>query len=104
MVYGTEAGIMALAYGGSKSTTPAIVSTANQNATSIINGYLNLTEDLTSPPQIVVDACNWIASKFVENPRTDPKDCLEMADILLGTIKDQLSQSETSRWANMRFV
>ena len=104
MVYGTEAGIMALSYGGSKGVTPAIVTTANQNATSIINGYLNLTEDLVTVPQIIVDACNWIASKFVQNPRVDPKECLEMADILLGTIKDQLSATETSRWANMRFV
>ena len=104
MVYGTEAGIMALAYGGSKSATPAIVTTANQTATSIVNAYLNLSKDLTSVPQIVIDTTNLIAAEIVKNPRTELKDLLENAAILLETIRGEITEHSASRWANMRFV
>ena len=104
MAYGTDKDVMSLVYGGPKNTTPAIIGTARQNATSLINGYLNLTSDLDEAPQIVNDACNWIASEFVKNPKTPAKDLLEMADMLLGTIKDQLNQPEPSRWCTLKFV
>jgi hypothetical protein len=104
MVYGTDAGIMALAYGGSKSSTPAIVTTANQTATSIVNAYLNLTKDLSSPPQIVIDATNLVAAEIVKNPRTELSALLEAASILLETIRGEITEQSVSRWANMRFV
>lgn len=104
MPYGTDAGVMALTYGGSKSTVPSIITTARGNATSLINGFLNITEDLNPVPIIVDNACNWIASEFCKNPTPPAKDLIEMADTLLGTIKDQLSSPSSGRWANIKFV
>ncbi len=104
MAYGSDNDVMSLAYGGAKTVVPGIISTARQNATSIINGYLNLTKDLLPVPKIVDDACNWIASEYVKNPRTPARELLEMADVLLATLKDQLTERNTSRWGNMRFV
>ena len=104
MVYGTEAGIMDFAYGGSKSTTPSIVTTANQTATSVVNAYLNLTKDLSTVPQIVIDATNLIAAEIVKNPRTELGTLLESAAVLLETIRGEITHKSASRWANMRFV
>ena len=104
MVYGTEAGIMALSYGGSKTSTPTIVTTSNQTATSIVNSYLNITKDLDPVPQIIIDATNLIASELVKNPRTELGSLLETAGILLETLRGEITNKSASRWANMRFV
>lgn len=103
MTYGTESGIMALAYGGSKSITPDIVETANQTATSVVNSYLNLTKDLDPIPQIVIDATNLIASDFIRKSST-LKEMLENAAVLLETLRGELTNASAAKWANMKYV
>lgn len=104
MVYGSDAAVMNLAYGGSKSSTPGVITEARNTATTIINGYLNITADLSPEPTNITNVANYIASEIVKNPRTSLKELLESVAVLLDVIKDQLSAENTPRWANMRFV
>lgn len=104
MAYGTDTGTMNMAFNGVKATVPAIVGEARQKATTIINGYLNRTEDFTVIPTPVNDACDWIAAEWIKNKDTPLKDLLEMAAILLETIKDDLNAEKSTRWGNVKFV
>lgn len=104
MVYGTAANVMALAYGGSKSSTPSIVTQALVQATNYINICLNLTEDIASPSAAINAAAESIASEIVKNPRQDPKTLFEFVKMLVGTLGEQVSENEATNWGNMRFV
>ncbi len=104
MAYGSDVGTMNLAFNGAKSTTPGIVPEARQKATTIINGYLNRSTDFDTIPTPVNDACDWIAAEWIKNRDTPLKDLLEMAAILLETIKDDLNSEQGARWGNVRFV
>lgn len=104
MPYGTDAGTMNLAFGGQKSVTPDIVTEARKKATTIVNGYLNRSEDFTTVPDMVNDATDWIAAEYIKNRSISLKDMLEMAAMLLETVKDDLNVEDGSRWGNVRFV
>lgn len=104
MTYGSDNEVMDFAYGGPKNTTPGIVPTSRQTATTLINQYLNIMNDISPVPPSVNNVANVIASELVKNPRTPLKELLENIDILLSTLRDQINSSEASRWANMRFV
>lgn len=104
MVYGIASEVMALAYGGSKSVTPDIVTQALQQATSLINIFLNINEDLNPVPQIVNDVANHIAVEYLRKPRPTIGELCEDIEKLLGNVKDQLVDTEGSRWGNMRIV
>ena len=104
MPYGTDIGTMNLAFGGPKSTVPEIVTEARQKATTIINGYLNRSEDFTIIPDMINDAADWIASEYIKKRNIPLKDLLEMAKMLLETVKDDLNVESGSRWGNVRFV
>lgn len=104
MAYGTDHGTMNMAYGGLKSEIPGIVTEARQKATTIINGYLNRSEDFSDIPTMVDDAADWIASTWIKDKNISPLDLLEMAKVLLETIKDDLNVDNGTKYANMRFI
>lgn len=104
MVYGAASEVMALAYGGSKSTTPGIVTQALQQATSLINIFLNINTDLSPVPQIVNDVANHIAVEYLRKPRPSIGELCEDIEKLLGNVRDQIVDVEATRWANMRYV
>ena len=104
MAYGTTDEIQKLAYGGVKAALPAVVTTANNIATTIINSYLGLNEDIATPTTRISNICNILASEIIKNPKMTFKDIYEEAEIMLGTIQDQGIPSETGLWANLRFI
>ena len=104
MAYGATDEIEKLAYGGVKATTPPVVTTANNQATTIINLVLGLNADITTPSTSIANICNLLASEIVKNPKTLVKDWYEEAEILLLSVKDQGLPSETGLFANIRFI
>ena len=104
MAYGSDVGTMNLAFNGAKSVTPGIVPEARQKATTIINGYLNRTTDFTTVPTPVNDACDWIAAEWIKNRETSLLDLVEMAKVLLETIKDDLNSEDGTKWGNVKFI
>ena len=104
MVYGSASEVQALAYGGSKTSTPAIVTQALQQSTSLINMFLQRNTDLSPVPQIVNDVGNHIAVEFLRKPRPSIGELCEDVEKLLGNYRDQLVTEEGTRWGNMRFV
>lgn len=102
--YGSTDEIQKLAYGGTKASLPAVVTTANNQATTIINLILGLNEDISSPSTRISNICNLLASEIVKNPKTPVKDWYEEAEILLASVKDQGIPSETGLFANLRFI
>ena len=95
---------MAMGYGGIKSDVPDIVPDARQKATSIINGYLNRTEDFETAPVLVNDAADWIAGSWIKDRTIDIGELVDMAAKLLETIKDDLNVGNGYKFANMRFI
>ena len=104
MAYGTDEGTMNMAFGGLKTTVPTIVAEGRQKATTIINGYLNRSEDFEDIPTMVNDAADWIAGAWIKDRSVALLDLLEMAKVLLETIKDDLNVDNGIRWANIRII
>ncbi len=104
MAYGVTDEIEKLVYGGTKSSTPAIVTTANQMATSIINSLLGLNEDISDPSTRIINVCELLAAELVRTPKIDRKEIVELAEILVGNLRDSGIPSEAGPWANMRFI
>ena len=104
LAYGNTTTIQNLAYGGTKSSTPSIVNAANDIATSLINQFLNLTEDISSPSTTVINAANIIAVEYVKNPRIEMTKLYETAKVLLGEFRDNLIPSESGDPVHLEFV
>jgi len=102
--YGDTDEIQKLAYGGVKASKPAVVDTANNTATTIINTFLGLNEDITTPSTHIARICDILAANIIKNPKMTFKDIYEEAEIMLSSVKDQGLPSETGLWGNIRFV
>jgi len=103
MAYGVTDEIERLIYGGTKASTPQIVTTSNNIATSIINSILNINVDITEPSARIVHVCELLAAELVRTPKVERKEIVELAEILLGNLRDGGLPSEAGPWGNMRF-
>jgi len=105
MAYGDSAEVQKLAWGGTKASTPAIVTTALQMVTTIINLELNLNSDMSSVPQRITDIANLLAAEIVRQGReANLQSIRENAKVLLNQTKDQMTPSTQGMWGNMAFV
>lgn len=105
MAYGTDANIQYLVWGGTKASTPAIVTKANQVMTSMINASLGLSADMSPTPDIIRDICELGAAGIVKQETPDTlhpwtKQALEM----LNFYKNDLKSNQIGNWGNVRIV
>jgi len=104
MAYGINDEIEKLVYGGTKSSTPVVVQTSNNVATSIINSILNINDNISDPSPRIVHVCELLAAELVRTPKVERKEVVELAEILLGNLRDSGIPSEAGPWGNMRFI
>ena len=105
MAYGDAAEVQKLAWGGTKASTPPIVTTSLQMVTTIINLELNLNADMSPVPQRITDIANLLAAEIVRQGReADLRSVRENAKVLLNQTKDQMTPFTQGAWGNMVFV
>ena len=91
--YGATDEMEKLAWGGTKSSTPAILTTIQNTTTDLINLVLNRNEDFSTVPTAVDSCANLVGSEILRNrgKRTEltiPQ-ILDMIKVLLLSYMDQ---------------
>ena len=105
--YGSTDEIEKLAWGGTKSSTPAIVTSIQLIVTDLINLVLNRNEDFSTVPQAVNTCANITGSDMLRqrNGRqalTTPQ-IIDEIKVLLLSYMDQAPQDQ-SRWGNVFYT
>lgn len=105
--YGSTDEMEKLAWGGTKTSTPAVVTTVQNTVTDIINLILNRNEDFSTVPSAVSSAANLVGSEMIRNlgKRTElnTMQIYDMAKVLLQSYMDQ-SPSDQVRWGNVWYT
>lgn len=105
--YGSTDEMEKLAWGGTKASTPGVVTTVQNTVTDIINLVLNRNQDFTTVPTIVSSTANLVGSEILRNlgKRTDltTMQIYDMAKVLLNNYMDQ-SPSDHGRWGNVWYT
>ena len=105
--YGSTDEMEKLAWGGTKTTTPAVVTTTQNTITTLINLVLNRNEDFSTVPTIISDVANLMGSEILRNlgKRTELSKVQIMDEIrvLLKSYMDQAPQDQT-RWGNVWYT
>jgi hypothetical protein len=105
--YGSTDEMEKLAWGGTKTSTPAVVTTVQNTVTDIINLILNRNEDFSTVPSAVGSAANLVGSEMLRNlgKRTElnTMQIYDMAKVLLQSYMDQ-SPSDQVRWGNVWYT
>lgn len=105
--YGSTSEMEKMAWGGTKASTPAVVTSVQNTVTTLINLVLNRTEDFSTVPTFVSDISNIIGSEILRNQgrRTEltTPQILDMAKVLLQSYMDQSPQDQT-RWGNVFYT
>jgi hypothetical protein len=105
--YGSTDEMEKLAWGGTKTSTPAVVTTVQNTVTDIINLILNRNEDFSTVPSAVSSAANLVGSEMLRNlgKRTElnTMQIYDMAKVLLQSYMDQ-SPSDQVRWGNVWYT
>ena len=65
--YGSTDEMEKLAWGGTKVSTQAVVTTVQNTVTDIINLILNRNEDFSTVPSAVSSAANLVGSEMIRN-------------------------------------
>ncbi len=96
-----------LAWGGTKQSTPAVVTSVQNTVTDVVNLVLNRNEDFSTVPTIISSISNLIGSEILRNlgSRTalNTMQIYDMAAALLKSYMDQAPQDQ-SRWGNVFFT
>jgi hypothetical protein len=102
--YGSTDEMEKLAYAGTKTSTPAIVTAVQNTVTSLINIELNRNEDFSTVPTIIGDIANLVGSEILRNRGTrNELSMIQITDMLKALImnyKDQ-APSGQGRWGNV---
>ena len=105
--YGTTDEMEKLAWGGTKASTPAVVTSVQNTVTDIVNLVLNRNEDFSTVPTIVSSVANLVGSEMLRNlgKRTElnTMQIYDMAKVLLQSYMDQ-SPSDQVRWGNVWYT
>jgi hypothetical protein len=96
-----------MAWGGTKQSTPAVVTSVQNTVTDVVNLVLNRNEDFSTVPTIVSSIANLVGSEILRNlgSRTalNTMQIYDMAAVLLKSYMDQAPQDQ-SRWGNVFFT
>mgnify|MGYP006899561468 FL=1 len=96
-----------MAWGGTKQSTPAVVTSVQNTVTDVVNLVLNRNEDFSTVPTIVSSIANLVGSEILRNlgSRTalNTMQIYDMSAVLLKSYMDQAPQDQ-SRWGNVFFT
>lgn len=102
--YGSTNEMEKLAWGGTKSSTPAVVTTVQNTVTDVVNLILNRNADFGTVPQAVSSVANLVGSEILRNlgGRTalNSMQIYDMTVVLLKNYMDQAPDDQT-RWGNV---
>lgn len=106
--YGSTDEMQKLAWGGTKSATPDILTSIQNTVTTLINLVLNRNEDYSTVPTAITDIANLVGSEILRNRGSRENELttiqiLDMIKALLMSYKDQAPISE-NRWGNVWYV
>lgn len=105
--YGSTDEIEKLAWGGTKSATPGVVTTIQNTITSLINLTLNRNSDFTTVPTAVDSVANLMGSEMLRNlgKRTElsTAQIVDEINVLLKSYMAQAPQDQT-RWGNVFYI
>jgi len=105
--YGSTSEIEKLAWGGTKTSTPAVVTTIQNTITSLINLTLNRNSDFDTVPTAVDSVANLMGSEMLRNlgRRTElsTAQIVDELNVLLKSYMDQAPQDQT-RWGNVFYI
>jgi hypothetical protein len=102
--YGSTSEMEKLAWGGTKTSTPSVVTTVQNTITDLINLVLNRNDDFTTVPTQVSSVANLMGSEMLRNmgKRTQLQNAqiLDEITVLLKSYMDQAPQDH-ARWGNV---
>jgi len=103
--YGSTDEMENLAWGGTKTSTPARVTAVQNQITSLINLVLNRTEDYATVPEEVMQVANTAGSEILRTggDKLTVIQILDMLKVLLMSYMDQAPSGQTN-WGNVRWV
>ena len=105
--YGSTDEIEKLAWGGTKSSTPATVTSVQNTITDIINLVLNRNSDFSTVPTAIDSIANLAGSEILRNlgSRTSltTMQIYDMVKVLLGSYMNQ-APDDQSRWGNVWYT
>ena len=105
--YGSTDEMEKLAWGGTKSSTPATVTTIQNTVTDMINIILNRNSDFTTVPTAIDSIANLTGSEILRNlGRRTELSTVQIHDqlaVLLKNYMDQAPQDQT-RWGNVWYT
>lgn len=105
--YGSTAEMEKLAWGGAKTSTPAVVTSVQNTITDLINLTLNRNSDFSTVPTAVSSVANLMGSEMLRNlgKRTQLTNVqiMDELNVLLKSYMDQSPQDQT-RWGNVFYI
>jgi hypothetical protein len=105
--YGSTDEMQKQAWGNTKSSTPAIVTSVQNTVTALINIALGRIDDYSTVPEYINQIANLVGSEILrskgtQQPLTTPQ-ILDMIKVLTNEYMDQAPPSET-HWGTVRIV
>lgn len=105
--YGSTDEMEKLAWSGTKTSTPAIVTTVQNTVTDLINLVLNRNSDFATVPTAVSSVANIVGSELLRskggrNDLTVPQ-VMDMIKVLMQSYMDQAPQDH-SRWGTVYYT
>jgi len=106
--YGNTDEMQKLAWGGTKASTPDILTSIQNTVTTLINIALNRNEDYSTVPTAIGDIANLVGSEILRNRGNRDNELtsiqiMDMIKVLLMSYKDQVPSSET-RWGSVWYI
>jgi hypothetical protein len=105
--YGSTDEIEKLAWGGTKTSTPAVVTSVQNTVTSLINLVLNRNSDFSTVPTAVSSVANLMGSEMLRNmgkrTQLSTVQIVDEINVLLKSYMDQAPQDQT-RWGNVFYI
>jgi len=105
--YGSTDEMEKLAWGGTKSSTPATVTSVQNTVTDVINLVLNRNSDFSTVPTAIGSIANLAGSEILRNlgSRTSlsTMQIYDTVKVLLGSYMNQAPQDQ-SRWGNVWYT
>lgn len=102
--YGSTDEMEKLAWGGTKTSTPATVTSVQNTVTDVINLILNRNTDFATVPTAIDSIANLAGSEILRNlgSRTSlsTMQIYDMVKVLLGSYMNQ-TPADQSRWGNV---
>ena len=105
--YGNTSEMEKLAWGGTKASTPEVVTSVQTTITSLINLVLNRNSDFIVVPEPISSVANLMGSEMLRNlgkrTQLSTVQIVDEITVLLKSYMDQAPQGQ-GRWGNVFYI